>query len=129
MIAIDTSVLVRYLAQDDPGQSAAANRLFEEKLTVAAAGLIPVVTLCETVWVLQKLYGQSAKAIRQIVAGLIAAPNLVVEHADAVEAALSAGAGFADALLHHVGKSLGASRTVTFDRKFARMDGVELLGS
>ena len=129
MIVIDTSVLIRYLVQDDAEQAALANRLFEEQLSSASPGLIPVITLCETVWVLGRLYGLGAKDIEPIVTGLIAAPNLVVEHAQEVELAVVASAGFADALLHHIGRALGAEKTVTFDRKFARLEGVALLGA
>jgi predicted nucleic-acid-binding protein len=34
---------------------------------------------------------------------------------------------YSDALIHHIGSALGASKTVTFDRKFAQLDGVALL--
>ena len=128
VIAVDSSVLIRYLAQDDEDQAALATRLFEHELTPADPGLVTVTALLETSWVLRRVYGQDWGAIYGIVARLIAAPNLVIEHADAVALAIEARARFADALIHLIGKQLGADRTITFDRKFARMDGVELLG-
>ena len=127
MIAIDSSVLVRYLTQDDEVQAARATRLFEHELTPAEPGLITVTALLETSWVLRRIYNQDWEAIYTIVARLLAAANLVIEHADAVALAIESRARFADALIHSVGKQLGADQTVTFDRKFARMDGVELL--
>lgn len=127
MIAIDSSVLVRYLAQDDEAQSARATRLLEQELTAVDPGLVTVTALLETSWVLRRNYGQEWDAIYAIVARLLAAPNLVIEHAESVGVAIEARARFADALIHLSGKHLGAARTVTFDRKFARMDGVELL--
>lgn len=127
MIAIDSSVLIRYLAQDDEAQAARATRLFEHELTPADPGLITVTALIETSWVLRRIYGQDWEAIYEIVARLIAAPNLVIEHADAVALAIESRARFADALIHLIGKQLGADRTITFDQRFARMDGVELL--
>ena len=39
MIGIDTNVLVRYLAQDDPAQSAMATELIEQRLTGRNPGL------------------------------------------------------------------------------------------
>lgn len=127
MIAIDSSVLVRYLAQDDEAQAARAARLFEHELTLADPGLITVTALLETSWVLRRIYSQDWAAIYAIVAKLLAAPNLVVEQADAVALAIESRTRFADALIHLIGKQLGAHRTITFDRKFARIDGVELL--
>lgn len=129
MIAVDTSVLIRYLVQDDPQQAALACRFLEEQLTPRDPGLVTVVSLCEIVWVLQRVYRLDMAAIRPIITGLIAAANLVVEHEAEVAMALDAKTGFADALLHFIGRELGAAKTMTFDRKFARLQGVELLGS
>ena len=42
MIGLDTNVLVRYVTQDDPVQSAKASHLIES-LTVAATGLLSLV--------------------------------------------------------------------------------------
>ena len=60
---------------------------------------------------------------------MLATPNLVVEREAEVAGALEAGTSFADVLLHLIGRQLGARKTMTFDRKFARLEGVELLGS
>lgn len=127
MIAIDSSVLIRYLAQDDEAQAARSVQLLERELTPADPGLVTVTALLETSWVLRRIYRQDWEAIHTIVARLLAAPNLIVEHADSVALAIGSRARFADALIHLVGAQLGAERTVTFDRKFARMAGVELL--
>lgn len=128
MIAIDSSVLVRYLAQDDEAQAARATRLLEEELTPSDPGIVTVTALLETSWVLRRNYGQEWDAIYAIVSRMLAASNLVVEHADSVALAIEERARFADSLIHLTGRALGANRTVTFDRKFARMEGVELLG-
>lgn len=127
MIAIDSSVLIRYLAQDDDAQAARASRVLEDELTPANPGLITVTALLETSWVLRRVYDQDWEAIYAIVAKLLSAPNLVFEHADAVALAIELRARFADALIHLIGQNLGADHTITFDRKFARMDGVERL--
>lgn len=51
MIGIDTNVLVRYIMQDDPKQSARATRLIEG-LTSDRPGVVPLVTVVELVSVL-----------------------------------------------------------------------------
>ena len=55
MIGLDTNVLVRYVTQDDPAQSAKASHLIES-LTVAAPGFVSLVSVVELVWVLQSCY-------------------------------------------------------------------------
>lgn len=127
MIAVDTSVLVRYFAQDDPVQAELATRFLEERLTVADPGLITLVAVHETYWTLIRVYNLSIESVKAIIDELLDAPNLVLEHRLAVQNALTAPVGFADALIHFVGGSMGASKTVTFDKKFAQLAGVELL--
>jgi predicted nucleic-acid-binding protein len=129
VIAIDSNILIRYLVQDDPAQATLATKFLEEELTAASPGLVTVVALCETVWALRRVYRVNLATIRSIMAELVAAPNLVIEHETEVEMALNAGAEFADVLLHSIAQYLGAAKTMTFDRKFARTEGVELLGS
>ncbi|MGA9867900.1 MAG: PIN domain-containing protein [Acetobacteraceae bacterium] len=59
MIGLDTNVLVRYLAQDDPVQSPTATALIERRLSDADPGFVSTVTMAETAWVLERAYGLS----------------------------------------------------------------------
>jgi predicted nucleic-acid-binding protein len=129
VIAVDTSILVRYFVQDDPNQAALATVLLETRLTPAEPGLVTLVVIHETYRTLMRVYRLEHAAIVAILQELIAAPNLVVEHRDVVERALAAPVGFADALIHFVGASSGCTKTITFDKKFARLKGVELLAA
>ena len=72
MIGLDTNVLVRYFAQDDPRQSAAASRLIE-RLTPENPGLVTSVVLAETVWVMEDLYAAKREQIASIVEDLLRA--------------------------------------------------------
>ncbi|MBI2754374.1 MAG: type II toxin-antitoxin system VapC family toxin [Betaproteobacteria bacterium] len=131
MIGLDTNVVVRYLAQDDPKQSAAASRFFERVLTPENRGFVPVVVLCELAWVLAECYGARRVRIRQAIEGLLAAKQLAVETPDVVRKALRAwdesAADFADALIGELARASGADKTVTFDRAAAKLPGFELL--
>ena len=127
MIAVDTSILVRYFVQDDVRQAALATELLEAILTAERPGLITVVTLHETAWVLQRVYKLDWNRVKAILAALLDVPNLVIERPQQVARALAADTGFGDALIHFVANDMGATKTVTFDRKFARFPGVELL--
>jgi predicted nucleic-acid-binding protein len=60
MIGLDTNVLVRYIAQDEPTQSKIATD-FVERLTERDLGFISVVAMTETAWVLERAYGLSAR--------------------------------------------------------------------
>ncbi len=131
MIGIDTNVLVRYLAQDDPKQSAVATRFIESSLSAERPGFVSAVTLCEIVWVLAESYGADRKRIRDTVEGLLATKQLVIERAELVWKALRAWEGvaadFSDALIGQIALAHGSEKTVTFDRTAARLPGFELL--
>ncbi|CCJ08754.1 PIN domain-containing protein [Methylocystis sp. SC2] len=129
MIALDTIVLVRYLAQDDREQAKAATRFIEEALTAGDPGFISTIVLCEIIWVLETCYNLTRADLVSIIKALLDTRQIVVDEADAVRAALNhSSVDLVDAIIHEVGRSRRCQRTVTFDRKFARLAGVELLG-
>lgn len=123
MIGLDTNVLVRYFAQDDPRQSAAASRLIE-RLTPENPGLVTSVVLAETVWVMEDLYAAKREQIASIVEDLLQTGALVVQDAEQAWAALSRYRGgmadFADYLIERTCAALGSETVYTFDRKAAR---------
>lgn len=131
MIGIDTNVLVRYLAQDDPKQSAIATRFIEGSLSADSPGFVSTITLCEVAWVLAESYGADRKRIRQIIEDLLATKQVVIERADLVWKALraweTAPADFSDALIGQLAIAHGGEKTVTFDRTAAKLPGFELL--
>ena len=131
MIGLDTNVLVRYLAQDDPEQSARATALIEQRLTVEEPGYISVVAMVETVWVLDRAYHIGGTEIAAIIERLLQADTLVVEAAQEVFLAMltlrDGRGGFADALIALLGTRAGCLHTVTFDRKALRTPGFTAL--
>ncbi len=132
MIGLDTNVLVRFFAQDEPKQAASARRLFQSRLTREAPGHVNLVTLAETCCVLRRLYAAGRSEIVQVVENLLAAPNIVVERRALVRKALqafdaSAAAGFSDCLIAQMNGEAGCQRTMTFDRGAAKIAGFELL--
>jgi predicted nucleic-acid-binding protein len=131
MIGLDTNVLVRYLAQDDPTQSAAATELFERRLSEQEPGFVSIVAVTETAWVLERAYGLSNRDIAAAIEGVLQTAVLVVESEQEVFGAMIAlkeGTGsFADALIAALGEKAGCSHTVTFDRGARRIPGFELL--
>jgi len=110
---------VRYIAQDDPSQSKAATRIFEEVISDANHGFITSIAMCETIWVLARAYEQPREKLAQVVEALLKADNLELEHRDLVWSAredfLRGKADFSDYLLARIGKAQGASTTLSFD--------------
>jgi predicted nucleic-acid-binding protein len=125
MIGLDTNMLVRYLTQDDPGQSPRATELIERRLTEDNPGFISVVAMTETVWVLERAYRLSNVRIAEVIERLLQTSVLVIENEAEVFAAMTVlqeGSGsFADALIGELGDRAGCSVTLTFDQKAARL--------
>ena len=130
MIGLDTNILVRYLTQDDPIQSAKASEIIERRLTEENPGFVSIVAMVETVWVLERAYRLTPYEIVGTVERMLQADVLVVENEQEVFTAMIAlkqGQGsFADALIAALGARAGCSRTLTFDRKALRLPGFGL---
>lgn len=130
MIGLDTNVLVRYLAQDDPEQSRKATRLIES-FTVDTPGYVGIVSVVELVWVLTGCYASTKAEVCDVLEALLRAKGLVVAHADIVWKALrlfkEGKADFADCLIERFADAAGCAHTASFDRDAARHCGMRLL--
>jgi len=130
MIGLDTNVLVRYLTQDDPIQSAKAAAVFERSLSAKNPGFVSIVAMVEMVWVLDRAYGLDAQKIAAVIERMLQASELVVENEQEVFTAMRAlkkGHGsFADAMIAELGAKAGCSRTLTFDQRALRLRGFEM---
>jgi len=131
MIGLDTNILIRYLTQDDPVQSAKATEIFERRLTRRNSGFVSVVAMVETVWVLDRAYGLTAQEIATAIERLLQVEVLTIENEQEVFTAMIAlkqGRGsFADALIAELGALAGCTRTLTFDQKAVRLSAFELV--
>ncbi len=129
MIGLDTNILVRYLAQDDPIQSQRATEIIET-LTEDNPGFVSLVAMVETAWVLDRAYSVPSSELAAAIERLRQTHVLVIESEQEVFTAMIAlkeGRGsFADALIAALGGKAGCSRTVTFDHKALRIEGFEL---
>ena len=138
MIAVDTNVLLRRLLDDDAAQSARARRLFDTEPEI----LITDVVLAEAVWTLEgRRYKASAAHVAEVVAALLAEPNVVFEDVAAVWSALedftvtnavgATAVDFADALIVSKAKATAKRRqapyrgTYTFDDAALALDGMK----
>ena len=131
MTGLDTNIIVRYLVQDDPVQSAVATNIMEIRLTPENPGFISVVAMVETVWVLDRAYGLTRHQIAAALEHMLQSETLAIENGQEVFAAMTAlkkGSGsFADALIGALGTRAGCARTLTFDKTASKLPGFELL--
>lgn len=130
MIGLDTNVLVRYVAQDDPKQSPKATRLIES-LTVDEPGFVSVVSVVELVWVLSGCYASTKGEICEVLETLLRTKEIIVAQADTVWKALrlfrDGKADFADCMIERAANEAGCSHTATFDRDAAKTCGMRLI--
>jgi predicted nucleic-acid-binding protein len=131
VIGVDTNVLVRYIAQDDPVQSRKATDLIERTLNSDNPGFISLVAMAETSWVLKRAYRLSDATLAATIERILQIDSFVVESEQEVFAAMIAlkqrRGSFADALIGALDAKAGCSGTVTFDREALRLPGFELL--
>ncbi len=130
MIGLDTNVIVRYVAQDDPKQSPKATRLIES-LTADAPGYVDVVSVVELVWVLTDCYALDKGELCEVLETLLRTKEIVVAHTDIVWKALrlfqEGKADFADCLIERSANEAGCGYTTTFDRDAAKYCGMRLI--
>jgi predicted nucleic-acid-binding protein len=118
MIGLDTNVLVRYIAQDDPNQSTIATNLMNS-LTKERPGFITMVSMVELVWVMQSCYKSTKMEIVNILETILATRELIIENAETVIRAThlysGTGADFSDCLIERSANKAGCEYSVTFD--------------
>ena len=128
MRAIDTNVIVRLIARDDPGQTASAETF------VQGGAWISVLALAEAVWVLSSVYGLSSKDLATAVEMLLNHRELVLQDSEIITSALALfrakpSLGFSDCLVLHLARKAGHLPLGTFDRNLARIDGAQNLAA
>ena len=130
MRTLDTNVVVRLLIGDDPQQTPIAEQAFLS--AIATGGVyLPDVVLAEVAWVLRG-YDLERATRYQLLERLVRTRGVVVDDIDAVIDALeqfSLGGDLADQLILARASSAAALPVLSFDRRFASSEGVELLNS
>ncbi len=134
MIGLDSNVLVRYLAQDDARQSAAATRFVDSELSASNPGFISLMVLVEVCWVLKRLYGATQSELADTLNDFLGTAQFQVERREVVQVAIqrfssqkNAKVGIADLLIAEVARDQGCTHTVSFDKGAVRSAGMLFL--
>ena len=131
MRGLDTNVLVRYLTADNEKLTAAAERVLEHSSETGQPLFIPVLVLCELVWVLARCYGQAKAAIISVLEQILEAELFRIEGDLIVRRSLDAFRGgkadFADYVIGEICRKAGCEDCVTFDRGLKSAAGFTLL--
>jgi predicted nucleic-acid-binding protein len=131
MIGLDTNVLVRYLTRDEPMQYSKVAAFIDAATGRGEQFVVNTAVLCELVWVLGTAYDYSREEIARALEQIFATAQFEVERLDEARQALSdfrsTKAGFSDAFIGRINRSLGAEHTVTFDRVLKTLETFRLL--
>lgn len=119
MLAIDTNVIVRFVALDDPEQSPRAKGLIEGNDI-----FVSLTVILEAGWVLASRHGFPPDQIVASLNAFLRLPQISFDEPWVVRQALEwvgSGLDFADAL--HLAQAQEFDGFATFDRKFAKAAG------
>ncbi len=121
---LDTNVLVRFLLDDDPVQSAYARELMTRLDTGSETAILEDVVVAETVWVLEKGYGVPRAEITRLLSKIVEISAVRCRSRRVVLEALgrlsTTPCDIVDCLLAARGRSQGL-KVYSFDRDFRRL--------
>jgi predicted nucleic-acid-binding protein len=129
MMGLDTNILVRAFAADDPAQTEGATRLLDG--SASGALFVNVVVLVEFAWTMRRVFKWDERWVRIALNRIVRHPALVIQHRDCVLEAISltnrSADGFADRLIGALNRETGCETTLTFDWDAAKDRDFRLL--
>ena len=124
---LDANVVLRFLRNDDPGQSPAARRFFAAAQAGKARLAISAVTVAELFYVLARVYRHPRAEAAQLLIPLLQSNTIEVEDQarvlDALRRAAQANVDFGDAYLAATAAEQG-DRVASFDRDLSAFPDV-----
>lgn len=125
--SVDTNVLVHLIAQDDPLQAQAVDRLFARHAKKSERLMVPVTVVWELEWVLRSRLSQTKAQVIETVDALLTVVELSFESEDAVEQALAdyqeGNADFGECLHLALARKGRALPFYTFDKRPRKPSG------
>jgi len=126
MRVVDTNIVVRLIARDDPRQVELAEAF------IKGGAWVSTLVLQETLWVLERAYKVGRVPIARLVELLLDHESLVLEAPALVRVALSEfrgskNVGFSDCLVLASARAQGHLPVGTFDKRLAKLADTEVL--
>ena len=129
--SVDTNVIVRLVAQDDPLQAQAVDRLFARHAKKSEMLMVPISVVLELEWVLRSRLSQTKTQVLETIEALLTVVELSFEAEDAVEQALldyrDSNADFGECLHLALARKQRALPFYTFDKKATKASGAKAL--
>jgi predicted nucleic-acid-binding protein len=126
MIGLDTSVLVRYIVEDDPRWTKPVTEFINGRLSEESPGYVNVIVLVELAWTLRTAYDFTRDKIAAVIEELLQSSSFMVAEENCVHRALlksnGTGAGFADCLIAELNAAAGVPATYAIDKRAVRGD-------
>ena len=131
MPALDTNILIRYLVKDDAKQSRIAAKYVNQFTDKQESLFIPISVALETEWVLRSRYQFQKDSITEVFVSLLQTGEIIFQDEATIERAINLfreqNVDFADCLHLATAYGFGQLPLITFDRRAARLDNVEVL--
>jgi predicted nucleic-acid-binding protein len=126
MRAVDTNVLLRLLARDDPDQVAVAEEF------VRPGAWVSHLVLAEAAGALESVYGRTAGEIAEALDMLLEQESLAIQAPDVTRAAVARfrarpAVGFSEHLTLAIARKAGHLPLGTLDRGLSRLEGAQAL--
>jgi len=132
MAALDTNILVRWLANDDAKQCATVLRLFDAVINKGERLFVTVTVMLEVEWVLRTRYHYDRQMVTAALNALLDVTELEFQIEPALEQALwlfkqTGSRDFADCLHIALASQTGQGPLLTFDDRASKIEGAQLL--
>jgi len=128
---IDTNVIVRYIVQDDPEQSAIATQFIDNLCKDDNVIFISGMMLCELVWVLESTYNYPKESIAEVLEKILRTREFHIHQPEILWNAYhdykKMNIDFSDSYIAHLNAANECEYTVTFDKKATRLSAFKLL--
>ncbi len=125
MKGIDSSLLLRYILEDDPAWTKAATRFIDEECTFDNPAYVNLVVLVEVIWSLRRQQGYNKSTAVTVIRDMLDSQSLVLEKESIVAEALqkfeSGSTGFSDCLIACLNDHAQAKLTYSLDKHAIKM--------
>jgi predicted nucleic-acid-binding protein len=117
---IDSSVLLRYILEDDPVWTKAATKFIDETCTFDDPAFVNLVVLVEVIWSLRRQKNYSKDVVIAVIRTMLDSQSLVLEKeaivAEALQKYETGSTGFADCLIVCLNEHVEAKPTYSLDK-------------